>query len=291
MRAATGSARPELVEGRNADLGFGMRQIAHLDLDNFFVAVERAADARLRDRPVIVGGPRDGRGPVAAASPEARATGVRCGMTLADAARKCPDAAFVSGSFVRYLQAAATVDRIIRRRCTRIEWVSIDEAFVDLSPSAPALGHAARVAEQIQQDVRSELSLDVSIGIGRSKTVARIASGLARPKGLLYVMPGYEARFLAPLRLALLPGLPDAALRHLRDARVTTIGGLAQLDAARAIDALGPKATAWQRRAAAEDDAPVIARRLPPVPAPRSRQLPLFASKKTPGVISRRLFG
>lgn len=235
-----------------------MRQIAHLDMDAFFVAVERARDPGLRGRPVIVGGRPGGRGVVAAASYEAREFGVHSAMPVAEAVARCPHATFVEGSFERYLEASAAVDDVVRRYAPRIEWVSIDEAYLDLSGTERALGHALRTTERIQLEIRSELRLDASAGVGSSKVVAKIAAHLAKPRGLLYVLPGYESRFLAPLRIELLPGIGPQAARRLHEIGVTTLGELAALPADVLQQRLGRIGSILARHATGVDDSPVI---------------------------------
>jgi DNA polymerase-4 len=237
--------------------------IAHLDLDAFFVSVERACDPRLTNRPVVVGGRPGSRGVVAAASLEAREAGVRPGMPLADAARRCSDAVFIEGSFPRYRDAADAVDEIVRRFCPAVEWVSIDEAFLDLTSADRAPGHARQVAERIQDAIRSELTLDVSVGLASSRVVAKIASARAKPRGLLIVLPGYDARFLAPLGLEVLPGIDASVAARLREAGLRTLGELATIDRERLRHLIGPAATVLARHAAGLDDSPVTAERVP----------------------------
>jgi DNA polymerase-4 len=232
----------------------GMRHILHLALGDFFVAVERAANPALADRPLVVGGRPGGRGLVAAASAEARAQGVRPGMTAAAAASLCPGAIFVEGRVGSYCAATVAVDGAIRRHAGRIEWTSIDEAYLDVG-GGPA--HARRVAEAIQASIQQAFGFDVACGLGTTRTVAAVASSLARPRGLIVVLPGYEARFLAPLPLDRLPDLDVRQSERLRAAGLRTIGDVAALGPAAVSALIGPAGAALARRAAALDDEPV----------------------------------
>jgi DNA polymerase-4 len=250
-----------------------MRQIAHLDMDAFFVAVERARDPNLCGRPVIIGGRPGGRGVVAAASHEARECGVRSAMPVSEAVRRCPHAMFVEGAFERYLEASGGVDHIVRRYAPRVEWVSIDEAYLDLTGTDRALGHALRTTEWIQRDIRAELQLDASAGVATSKVVAKIAAQFAKPRGLLYVLPGYEARFLAPLPIDSLPTIDPRASRRLHEMGVRTLGQLANLPDEVVNQNLGRAACVLARRAAGVDDSPVTPAA---TPRPIARQLSLL---------------
>ena len=205
-----------------------MSDIIHVDLDGFFIAVERQLDPRLADRPIVIGGQPSTRGVVVAACPEAKRLGVRAGLSLAIAATRCPQAAFLDGSVERYLEASAAVDEILRDPVTvganaAVEWTAIDSVFVELGtfspgggPSSASRGTAAsgsgagdglRVAERLRERMARELGFEVSCGVARTRAAAQIASRLSRPKGVLYTLPGYEARLLAPLDVGLLPDL------------------------------------------------------------------------------------
>src|SRR5262249_15080347 len=155
--------------------------VLHVDLDSFFVAVERARRPELAGRPLIVGGRPGSRGVVAAASREARRRGIRTGMPLAQASIQCPDGTFLDGAFDAYFDASLQVDEILRRESPEIEWQSIDEAFVGLSrPRARNSRGASEIAtvERIQQQIH-ELGFDAACGLAQSKLVARIASQFA----------------------------------------------------------------------------------------------------------------
>jgi DNA polymerase-4 len=253
-----------------------MPEIIHVDLDGFFVAVERQLDPRLASRPVVIGGQPSSHGVVVAACAEATRRGVRPGLSLAIAAARCPEAAFLDGAVERYLEASAAVDEILRDphltgAGAGVEWTAIDSVFVAVgSPAAvsapdgsaagvaPAgAGDGLRVAERLRERLRRELGFDVSCGIARSRAAAQIASRISRPRGVLYALPGYEARLLAPLDIGLLPDLPVGARQRLVTESVMTLGDLAGLSDERAKALLGTRGPSFVRWARGEDDRPV----------------------------------
>jgi DNA polymerase-4 len=249
--------------------------VLHLDLDSFFVAVERARRPELAGRPLIVGGRPGGRGVVVAASREARRQGIRTGMPLALASIRCPDGTFVDGAFDAYFAASLQVDEILRRESPEIEWQSIDEAFVGLPPSRARASHRATeiaTVERIQQHVH-ELGFDAACGLAQSKLVARIASRLARPRGVVHVLEGYEARFLSPLKLEVLPGIDPALARRLRASGIRRLGQLAKLTDPQ-LSLLAGRAGAALGRHAAGVDATAIRRTALPPPRIQDRDLP-----------------
>jgi DNA polymerase-4 len=201
--------------------------ILHLDLDAFFVAVERQRRPDLIGRAVIIGGQPGSRGMVAAASREARKCGVRVGMPLAHAAIRCPDGVFLDGAFDACFSASLSIDELLRRETPDIEWLSIDEAFVGL-PAGARPRSAVETAERLHREIGA-LGFEAACGIARSKLVAKIASQLARPSGVVHVLDGYEARFLSPLKIDMLPGIPPALVMRLRGAGIRRLGQLAKL--------------------------------------------------------------
>jgi DNA polymerase IV len=227
--------------------------IAHIDLGSFFIAVERARRPDLIGRPVVIGGqPRSG-GVVAAASREARRAGIRAGMLLSQASARCPDAIFLGGAVDAYLAASARVDAVLRRESADIEWISIDEAYVALARRTPP--NAARditAIERIQAALQG-MGLDAACGLARTKVVARIASQLARPRGVVHVLEGYEARFLAPLKIELLPGVDPALGRKLRAAGIRRLGQLAKLSEGQLSVLAGRSGATLARQAAGID--------------------------------------
>jgi DNA polymerase-4 len=234
--------------------------VAHLDLDSFFVAVERSRRPELIGRPVVIGGRPGGRGMVAAASREARRSGVRAGMPLALAAVRCPDGVFLDGAFDAYFAASLLVDEVLRRESPDIEWQSIDEVFVGLC--APRPRAAVETVERIQRGVR-DLGFDASLGLARSKVVARIASRLGRPRGVVHVLDGYEARFLSPLKIEMLPGIDSVLAGRLRAAGIRRLGQIARLSEPQ-LSLLAGRASARLARHAAGIDASGIRRTATP---------------------------
>jgi len=247
--------------------------IVHVDLDSFFIAVERARRPDLAGRPVIVGGRPGGRGVVAAASREARRRGVRAGMPLTQASLRCPDGVFLDGAFDAYFAASLHVDEILRSESAEIEWQSIDEAFVGLAAGdRTRQADAIHIVERIRQRVH-ELGFDAACGLARSKLVARIASRLARPRGVVYVLDGYEARFLSPLKLELLPGIDAGLARRLRRAGIRRLGQLATLTESQ-LSVLAGRSGATLARHAAGHDASLIRRTALPPARIQDRDLP-----------------
>jgi DNA polymerase-4 len=232
--------------------------ILHVDLDPFFVSVERTLDPSLRERPVVVGGDGHGNGFVAAASEEARRAGVRAGLPLAQARRLCPDAAFCRGDLAAYGRVSEEVTAVLLAASRRVERPTADEAFVDLTPEGPDAPPPVRAAETIRDELQRRLGLDVSLGLASSRIAARIASGYAKPRGLLVVLPGYELSFLAGKPTAALGDLPPHLESALERAGLLTLGQLAEADEAALAAAVGP-AVAPRLRAAArgEDETPI----------------------------------
>lgn len=238
--------------------------MVHLWLPDFVVAVERQRAPDLAGQPVVVGGRPGGRGVVVAASHEARACGVVAGLPLADVPARCPNARFVEGTIARYLEAADAVDELIRHDVDVVEWPSLDEAVFD----APRIGSTrsmARIVEAVQQRVKARLGLDVACGVAAPRVVARAAARLVAPRGVLYVLEGYERRFLAPLPVALLEGLSPEVVTRLGHAGIESIGDLAALPSEVARHWLGRAASVLTGLARGHDPRGVAGR-----PAPRT---------------------
>lgn len=205
------------------------RSILHVDLDAFFVSVERRADRSLRGKPVIIGG-GPASGVVAAASAEARAAGVAAGQPLAGAQRICPQAVTREGDFDAYARASEEVTAILLGASRRVERPSIDEAYVELTREAPTEPLPVGLAEKLKQEIHEQLGFDASFGVAGSRLAARVASGMARPRGLLIVLPGYESSFLAKQPISILADLPSQAERALRANGFALLGDLAGAD-------------------------------------------------------------
>ncbi len=200
----------------------GTATILHADLDAFYASVEQLLDPALRGRPIAVGG-----GVVLAASYEARAFGVRGGMAGWRARRLCPQLRFVGGHFREYQRLADQVMAVFRDFTPVVERISIDEAFLDVRGAVHLFGAPAVIAGDIRRRVRHEVGLPVSVGVASTKHLAKIASQVAKPDGLLVVEPGREQEFLEPLPVELIWGVGPAVAARLADAGIRTIGDLA----------------------------------------------------------------
>jgi DNA polymerase IV len=242
-----------------------MRTILHADLDAFYASVEVLDDPSLQGKPVIVGGRRDERGVVSAASYEARGFGVQSAMPLRTAARRCPDGVFLPGRPDRYRELSEQVMAIFASYTPLVEPISLDEAFLDVSGSAAAFGDGETIARAIKRRVRDEVGLVVSVGVATNKLCAKIASDLRKPDALVLVPPGEEAAFLAPLPIRRLWGVGPQAQAALADYGVTTIGQLAALPSATLHRRFGRHGEELAMRACGIDPASVE-----PMQAPKS---------------------
>jgi DNA polymerase-4 len=204
--------------------------ILHVDLDAFFASVEQRDRPELRGRPVIVGaGSPVDRGVVSAASYEARRFGVHSAMPLRTAAALCPSAVFVPVDGRKYASVSRQVMAILGRFTPLVEPVSIDEAFLDVAGCEPRHGSPPHIARAIKSTILAELGLTASVGVSTSKLVAKVASDLRKPDGLVVVEPGAEAAFLAPLPIARLWGVGEQTAARLAEYGVRSIGDLAAL--------------------------------------------------------------
>jgi len=237
--------------------------ILHLDLDAFFSAVEQLHKPSLRGKPVIVCG-TGRRGVVATASYEARAFGVGSAMPVAQARRLCPNAAYLAPRFGAYRAASEVVMATLRELSPLLEQVSIDEAYLDLTPAFPQLEPAdvTALAERTRAEVRARTGLTASIGAGTSKLIAKIGSELAKPDGTCVVPPGEEAATLAPMPIGKLPWVGPATREVLRRHRITTVGQLAATDADEVVAMLGrAHGTTLHQYARGVDPRPVVTER------------------------------
>jgi len=191
------------------------RRIMHVDLDAFFVSVEQVENPQLKGKPVVVGGRPEGRGVVASASYEARASGLHAGMPLVTASRLCPQAIFIQGSFPKYRDASQRFMTILADFSPYLEPLGLDEAYLDATGFESIYGSIWQMAAKIKQRIKDELGLCASVGIASGKVVAKVASELSKPDGLLEVAAGEERSFLAPLPIAKLPGIGKKTERKL----------------------------------------------------------------------------
>jgi len=221
-------------------------------MDAFFAAIEQRDDPRLRGRPVVVGGATS-RGVVAAASYEARVFGIHSAMPSAQARKLCPDAIFVRGRMSVYRRESRKIFAIFSRFTPSVEGVSLDEAFLDLSGTEQLFGPPARTAARLRAEVRAETGLAVSAGLAPVKLVAKIASDLAKPDGLLIVPPGDVRAFLEPLPVGRIWGVGPVTRARLERSGVHTIGELARRSDTDLQSLLGSFGPAAARLARGED--------------------------------------
>ncbi|MBC7928756.1 MAG: DNA polymerase IV [Bryobacteraceae bacterium] len=210
--------------------GNQVRTIFHVDMDAFFVSVEELFNPDLIGKPVIVGGGPDQRGVVSAASYAARKFGVHSALPLRTAARLCPHAIFVEGTPGRYREYSGKVFEVLNRFSPKVEMASIDEAYLDLTGTARLLGPPLKAAQSLHHEVKRSTGLNCSIGIGTTRLIAKIASDQAKPNGMLWIPPGVEQPFLAPLHIRKIPGVGAKTEARLRQYGITHIGHLTKLD-------------------------------------------------------------
>jgi DNA polymerase-4 len=239
--------------------------ILHVDLDAFFAAVEQRDKPSLRGKPVVVGGV-GGRGVVATASYEARVFGVRSAMSTREARARCPHAAYLTGRFDAYRQTSRRVMELLRGLSPLVEPLSLDEAFVDLAAAGLddlSVTGVTAVAERLKADVAEVTGgLCGSVGIATSKLVAKIASDLDKPDGLVVVPPGTERDLLRPMSVSVIPGVGPATAERLRRVGVQTVQDLENVSADELVRVVGQAhGTSLYRMARADDDRPVVAER------------------------------
>ena len=239
--------------------------ILHVDLDAFFAAVEQRDKPSLRGKPVVVGGV-GGRGVVATASYEARVFGVRSAMSTREARARCPHAAYLTGRFDAYRHTSRRVMELLRGLSPLVEPLSLDEAFVDLAAAGLddlSVAGVTAVAERLKADVAEVTGgLCGSVGVATSKLVAKIASDLDKPDGLVVVPPGTERDLLRPMGVGVIPGVGPATAERLRRAGVHTVRDLEDVSADELVRVVGQAhGTSLYRMARADDDRPVVAER------------------------------
>lgn len=207
-----------------------MRTIFHLDLDTFFVSVERILDPKLNGKPVIVGGdPKYGRGVVAACSYEARAFGLHSAMPIRTAYKLCPHGIYLHGHGDEYTRFSKTVKNILEQYAPLIEQASIDEFYLDMTGTKKMYGSMFAFATKLQKEIWDKISLPISIGIGSNKTVAKIGSDCMKPKGITYIIPGMEKEFLSPMPVETIPGVGKVMKQSLNERGIYRIGDITNL--------------------------------------------------------------
>jgi DNA polymerase-4 len=222
-------------------------------MDAFFVSVEELFDPSLKGKPVVVGGQPNERGVVSAASYAARKFGVHSAMPLRTAAKLCPQAIFVDGHPDRYRTCSEKVQRVLESFSPQVEMVSIDEAYLDMTGTERLHGPPLLAAHKLHQRMKQETELHCSIGIGSSRLIAKVCSGKAKPHGMLYAVPGQEAKFLAPLEVRDIPGVGKVSEAKLRTLGILTVGDIAKLEDAFLEQHLGKWGLALAGKARGED--------------------------------------
>ncbi len=224
--------------GSSADF-CARRVVMHADMDAFYAAVEQRDHPEWRGKPVIVGG-TSARGVVSAASYEARAFGVHSAMPGYEARRLCPDGIFVRGDMARYSAESKRIFEIFRRFSPKVQGLSLDEAFLDMTGTQRLMGEPIEVARQLRAEVRAQTQLVVSVGIAPVKMVAKIASDLCKPDGLLEVPTGGVREFLDPLPVSRIWGVGPVARSRLNELGFERVGDLARCEPRRLEKLLGP---------------------------------------------------
>ncbi len=241
------------------------RTILHVDMDAFYAAIEVRENPDLAGRPVVVGSdPKGGRGRgvVAAAGYEARQYGIRSAMPISEAYRRCPHAAFVRPRGILYAEVSGRIFEILHRYTDVVEPLSIDEAFLDVTASAALFGDGRAIARSIKSEIRREESLSASVGVAPVKFLAKIASDLEKPDGLVVVDPGSEVEFLAPLAIGRLWGAGPKTLERLYAVGIRTFGDMQARDREQLVRLFGEAAGArFHRLCRGEDERAVRSER------------------------------
>ncbi len=227
--------------------------IFHVDMDAFFVSVEELYDPSLKGRAVVVGGQRHERGVVSAASYEARKFGVHSAMPLRTASKVCPHAIFVDGHPDRYRERSEMVYKVLGAFSPQVEMASIDEAYLDMTGTERLHGPPLKAAHALHQRMKADTLLNCSVGIGTSRLIAKVSSAQAKPNGVLWIVPGQEAKFLGPLDVREIPGVGKVMEKHLHDLGIKKVADLAKLEDAELEDRFGKWGLALAGKARGED--------------------------------------
>ncbi|HEY6183106.1 MAG TPA: DNA polymerase IV [Terriglobales bacterium] len=231
----------------------GFRTIFHVDMDAFFVSVEELFKPELKGKAVVVGGPKDARGVVAAASYEARKFGVHSAMPLRTAAKLCPHAIFVNGHPDRYREYSEKAHHVLTSFSPLVEMASIDEAYLDMTGTERLHGPPLRAAHALHQKMKVETQLNCSVGLGSSRLIAKVSSAQAKPNGVLWIVPGQEAKFLAPLNVREIPGVGKVTEKNLHSLGIRKVGDLARYDEGFLEERFGKWGLAMAGKARGED--------------------------------------
>ncbi len=230
----------------------------HIDMDTFFVSVERLMDPGLNDRPVIVGGMPYQRGVVAGCSREARRFGIHSGMALRQAYELCPHAIFLPPSFVHYAQYSERIAELLEDSVPVLEKASVDEFYLDLSGCARALGREDAWSEKLKRTITGELKLPLTYGIARNKLVAKVATNVGKRIGDIRVPDGGEAPFLAPHHVRIMPGIGEVMERDLLAMGIPLIGDIARLPVQLFTNMYGKVGRSMHEHARGIDHAPIL---------------------------------
>jgi DNA polymerase-4 len=233
------------------------RWILHVDMDAFYASVEQRDDPALRGRPVIVGG-TGGRGVVAAASYEVRRFGVHSAMPVREALRRCPDAICVPPRIAHYAAESERIFAVFHEFTPLVQGLSLDEAFLDVTASIELLGPPEQIAAEIKRRIRERTGLTASVGVAPNKLVAKIASDLRKPDGLVFVRPGEVRELLDPLPIRKLFGLGAKTAPKVEALGIRTLGELGRANPAALRPIFGRYTERVQQRSAGIDDRPVV---------------------------------
>src|SRR5438105_8809664 len=238
------------LEERAAD---AVASILHVDMDAFFVSVELLERPELRGKPVVVGGQKDQRGVVSAASYEARKYGIHSAMPLRTAGKLCPHAVFLDGHHAKYAEWSDRIACILARFSPVVEMVSVDEAYLDFAGTERMQGPPLAATDKLLRTITRETGLPCSGGLATTRLTAKVASDQAKPRGLVWVAPGQEAKFLAPLPVRKIPGIGEVTERALRALGIETVAQLAEHSSEKLEKIFGQWGTALYRKARGGD--------------------------------------
>ena len=236
------------------------RKILHVDMDAFYASVEQRDEPALRGKPLVVGGGSN-RGVVAAASYESRAFGIRSAMPMREALRRCPDLKLVSPRMSHYKAVSEQIFEVFHEFTPMVEGLSLDEAFLDVSDSLTIFGNEELIAAQVKQRIKDVTKLTASVGVAPNKLVAKIASDLDKPDGLVVVSQDNTIATLDPLPVEVIPGIGRETLAKLRRKNIATIADLRLATDQALVEVFGRFAQRTRERAAGIDNRPVIASR------------------------------
>lgn len=233
------------------------RWILHIDMDAFFAAVEQRDHPAYRGKPVIIGG-ISGRGVVSTASYEARQYGVSSAMSMAEARRRCPEGIFLAPNMAKYAHASDEIRQIFNLFSPLVEPLSMDEAFLDVTGMEYLYPDITDIPRQIKEKIKNQVNLTASAGLAPNKFLAKLASDLKKPNGLVVIRPGEEAELLAPMSVKKLWGVGDATVRILNNLHIETIKDFRNTDIKILMHHLGSGAAELYNLAWGRDDRPII---------------------------------